>query len=77
MNNKISCNLHPERRGSVDWDHPANQRLLIQFSVRAHASAVGQVPTWGCLRNNRSMFFLHIDVSPPLFLPYSSLSKNK
>ena len=27
MNNKISCNLHPERRGSVDWDHPANQKV--------------------------------------------------
>ena len=40
--------------------------LWGQFPVRAHAV---QVPSWGCARDNQSMYLSHMDVSLPLFLP--------
>ena len=44
------------------------ERSLVQFPVRAHILAAGHVPNWGCSRDNREMFLLHIDVFLPLFL---------
>ena len=43
---------------------------------RAHAWVTGQVPSWGRVRGNRLMFFLHIGVSLLLSFP-SPLSENK
>ena len=45
------------------------KRSLVKFPVRAHAWVLGQVPRWGDVRGNQSMYLLHIDVSLPLFLP--------
>ena len=45
------------------------KRLLVRFPVGAHAWVAGEVPSWGCVRGNWSMFFSHIDVSLPLWLP--------
>ena len=45
-----------------------SERSPVQSPVRAHAWVGGQVPGWGCVRGNWSMYFLHIDVSLPLFL---------
>ena len=42
--------------------------LLVQFPVRAHAWVVGQVPSRGHGRGNRTLIFLSFP---------SSLSKNK
>ena len=53
------------------------ERPLVQCPVRAHASVVSQVPSWGCARGNQSMFLSHIDVSLPFFLPPFPLSRNK
>ena len=53
------------------------KRSPVRFPVRAHAWVVGQVPIWGCVRGNQSMFLWHIDVSLPLFLLPSSLSRSK
>ena len=46
---------------------PQTERSLVQFPARAHACIA---PKWGCVRGNRSMNRLHVDVS---FSP--SLSK--
>ena len=50
-----------------------NQRVLVQFPVRAHAWVVGQVPSWGHMRGNHTLMFLS------LFLPLlpSFLKKKK
>ena len=40
-----------------------------RFPVKAHTWVASQVPSWGCVRGNRSMYFSHIDVSLPLFPP--------
>ena len=47
------------------------ERSLVRFPVRAHAWAVGQVPSWGRARSNWSMF-LSLSFSLP-----SPFSKNK
>ena len=51
---------------------------LVQFLVRAHAWVVGQVPSWGSVKCNQSMYFSHMDVSLPFFLlPFPSLEVKK
>ena len=50
---------------------------LVQFPVREHAWVMGQVPGWGLMRGNQSMFPSHVDVSLTPFLPSFPLSKNK
>ena len=48
--------------------------LWVGFPARAQAWVAGQVPSGGCVRGNRLMDLLHIDVSVPLFFPpFSSL----
>ena len=54
---------------------PQTKRSLVRFPVRAHAWVAGQVPGWGHVRGNQSMFLSHIDISLPLFLSPSPLSK--
>ena len=49
---------------------------LVQFPVRAHAWVAGQVPSWGCVRGNQSIYLSHIVVSLPFSFP-SLLFKNK
>ena len=50
------------------------KRSLVRFLARAHACVVGQVPSWGHVGGNQSMYLSHIDVSLPLFLlPFPSL----
>ena len=49
------------------------KRLPVRFLARAHAWVAGRGPGWGSARSTRSMFFLYIDVSLPLFLPPFSL----
>ena len=49
-------------------------RLLVQFLVRVHAWVVGQVPGWGHVGSNWSMFLSHIDILPLFLPPFSSLS---
>ena len=47
------------------------EKLRIRFLVRTRACVAGQLPSWGCARDNQMML---------LFLPYahaSPLSKNK
>ena len=53
------------------------ERSPVQLPVRAHAWVVGQLPSWGHMRDNWLMSLSHISVSLPLFLPPFSLSKNK
>ena len=45
------------------------ERLLVQFPVRTHAWAVGQVPSWGRVRSTSSMFH-----SFSVSLPFPSLT---
>ena len=52
------------------------ETLPVRFLVRAHAWVAGQVPRWGHARGNQSVYLTH-DLSLPLFLPPSPLSKNK
>ena len=52
------------------------KRSLIQFPVSAHAWVMGQVPSWGHVRDNQLMYLSHmyIDISLPLFLlPFPSI----
>ena len=46
--------------------------LLVQFPVRAHAWATGQIPSRGHARGNHTLIFLSLSFSFP-----SPLSKNK
>ena len=39
------------------------ERSLVRSPVRAHAWVSGWVPRGGHVRNNQSMYLLHIDVS--------------
>ena len=57
--------------GEVQWiEHRVeNQRVVIQFPVRAHAWVAGQVPSKGCVRGNHTLMFLSLS----FFLP--ALSK--
>ena len=48
------------------------ERLLVQFLIRAHAWAVGQVPSVGSMRGNHTLMFLSLS-----FSLLSPLSKNK
>ena len=45
------------------------KRWPVQFPVRARAWVVGQFLSWGHVWGNQSMFFSHINISFPLFLP--------
>ena len=50
---------------------PVNRKVSSSIpGVRAHAWVEGQVPGWGRMKGNRSIFLLHINVS----LPSPSLS---
>ena len=51
--------------------YPENQKVEVQFLVRARAWAVGHIPCCECVRSNQSMFLSHIDVSLPLSSPVS------
>ena len=50
----------------------ANQRVQVQFPVRAPAWVAGQVPSRGCMRGNHTLMFLSLSFSLP-----SPSSKNK
>ena len=60
--------------GVAQWiEHgPVNQRVTIQFPVRAHTWVASQVPNKGYMRSNHTLIFLSLSFSLP-----SSLSKNK
>ena len=53
--------------GVAQWvEHwPANWKFSDRFPVRARAQVVGQVPNWGCVRGNQSMF-LFLSPTHPL-----------
>ena len=59
---------------SVDWIEcwPWTKGSPVWFPVRAHAWAVGHVPSWGHVRDNHTLMFLSLSFSLP-----SPLSKNK
>ena len=45
------------------------ERSQVRFPVRAHAWVVGQVPSWGCVRDSWSVYFSpSLSPSLPLFL---------
>ena len=46
-----------------------NERLWVQFPVRAHVWVVGQDPSWGRVRGNQLMHLSCTYASFPLFLP--------
>ena len=48
--------------------------LWVQFTVRAHAGVVGQVPSSGYMRGNHTMMFLSLSFS---LLPFSLKQINK
>ena len=50
----------------------ANQRVLVQLLVRAHAWVAGQVLSGGHMRGNHTLMFLSLSFSHP-----SPLSKKK
>ena len=52
----------------IEWQ-PANPKVASSIPGGAHAWVTGQVPIWGCARGNQSMYFSHIDISLPPFLP--------
>ena len=62
--------------GDAQWieQQPVNQKVAVQFPVRAHAWVVGQVPHWKQARGNQLMFLSPSDVSLPFFLPPFSYS---
>ena len=53
-----------------------SKRLPVQFPVRARAWVVGQVPSWGCTRGNRSISYTLMFLPLAFSLP-SPLSKNQ
>ena len=48
--------LHPGWCGSVDCTPVRTKTSLVQFPLRARAWVAGQVPSWGQVRGNQSMF---------------------
>ena len=50
------------------------ERSLVHFSVRTHARVVGQVPSWGRARHNRSMF-LSLSLSLKIINKISKIKK--
>ena len=48
---------------------PQTERPLVRFPAGAHAWVAGQVSRQGRVRGIQSMYFSHVHVSHPLFLP--------
>ena len=59
--------------GVAQWSErrPANQRVAVQFPVRAHVWVAGQVPSRGRMRGNHTLMFLSLSPS----LPFRSKTK--
>ena len=70
---KEDCALAGVAQGTECW--PVNQRMA--GSVPRHVWVAGQVPSWGHARGNQLISLSHNNVSLPLFLHPSPLSKNK
>ena len=47
---------------------PANQKVAGLITIQGTCLVAGQVPSWGCVRGNRSMYLSHTD-GCLLFLP--------
>ena len=46
---------------------------LVQFLFRARTCVLGQVPSWGCTRDNHAVMFLSLSFSLPS--PLSKINK--
>ena len=63
----IKVIYHYALAGEAQWLSASLQikGLLVGFPVRAHAWVAGQVPSWGCVRGNRTLMFLSLSFSLP------------